>query len=135
MVDEGRPGLETMVLLSVALGRQLLTDPVVSAGIRLTTDVSLFDPPVSEPYEDWLHTAESLFRRAVEEGDLRPDLDTTVLASVVVAAYTGVQLVSESLTHRADLFGRVKDLWTVLLPGIVVASERQRLEALPELVR
>ncbi|RDV43101.1 TetR/AcrR family transcriptional regulator [Leifsonia sp. ku-ls] len=135
VVDEGRPGLETMVLLSVALGRQLLTDPVVSAGIRLTTDVSLFDPPVTEPYEDWLHTAESLFRRAVEEGDLRPDLDTTVLASVVVAAYTGVQLVSESLTHRTDLFGRVKDLWTVLLPGIVVASERERLEALTELVR
>jgi AcrR family transcriptional regulator len=135
VVDEGRPGLETMVLLSVALARQLLTDPVVSAGIRLTTDVSLFDPPVTEPYEDWLHTSEALFRRAAEEGDLRPDIDTTMLASVVVPAYTGVQLVSETLTHRADLLARVRDLWTVLLPGIVPPAEFERLRTLPELVR
>jgi AcrR family transcriptional regulator len=135
VIDEGRPGLETMVRLSVALAGQLLTDPVVSAGIRLTTDVSLFDPPVTEPYEDWLRTAASLFRRAAEEGDLRPDIDTTMLASVVVPAYTGVQLVSETLTHRADLLRRVRDLWTVLLPGIVPASEFERLRGLPELVR
>lgn len=135
VIEEGRPGLETMVLLSVALARQLLTDPVVSAGIRLTTDVSLFDPPVTEPYEDWLGTATSLFRRAGEEGDLRPDVDPERLASVVVPAYTGVQLVSETLTRRADLLKRVRDLWTVLLPGIVPPSEWDRLRGLPDLVR
>src|SRR6478752_2217349 len=68
-IEEGRPGLETMVLLSAVLARQLLTDPVVQAGIRLTTDVSLFDPPVTEPYQDWLSTSEALFRQAVVEGD------------------------------------------------------------------
>ncbi|MBW8871973.1 MAG: TetR/AcrR family transcriptional regulator [Leifsonia sp.] len=134
-IEEGRPGLETMVLLSAVLARQLLTDPVVQAGIRLTTDVSLFDPPVTEPYQDWLSTSEALFRQAVDEGDLRADLDPGMLASVVVPAYTGVQLLSETMTNRADLLERVRDLWTVLLPGIVPPSEWERLRDLPELIR
>ncbi|MGO4592832.1 ScbR family autoregulator-binding transcription factor [Leifsonia sp. 2TAF2] len=134
-IEEGRPGLETMVLLSAVLARQLLTDPVVQAGIRLTTDVSLFDPPVTEPYQDWLSTSEALFRQAVVEGDLRADLDPGMLASVVVPAYTGVQLLSETMTNRADLLDRVRDLWTVLLPGIVPPSEWERLRDLPELIR
>jgi len=124
-----------MVLLSAVLARQLLTDPVVQAGIRLTTDVSLFDPPVTEPYQDWLSTSEALFRQAVDEGDLRADLDPGMLASVVVPAYTGVQLLSETMTNRADLLERVRDLWTVLLPGIVPPSEWERLRDLPELIR
>jgi len=135
VIEEGHPGLETMVLLSVALARQLFTDPVVSAGIRLSTEVSLFDPPVTEPYEDWLTTATALFRRAAEEGDLRQEVDPAMLASVVVPAYTGVQLISDTLTHRADLLTRVRDLWTVLLPGIVPPSEWERLRHLPELIR
>ncbi|MFP3466347.1 ScbR family autoregulator-binding transcription factor [Leifsonia sp. SIMBA_070] len=135
VVEEGRPGLETMVLMSGMLARQLLTDPVVQAGIRLTTDVASFDTPVTDPYRDWLRTSESLFRQAVDEGDLRGDLDPGVLASVIVASYTGVQLVSETFSQRADLLQRVRDLWTVLLPGIVPADRLQRLSALPELIR
>lgn len=135
VIAEGRPGLETMILLSASLAHQLLTDRVVQAGIRLTTDVSSFDPPVTEPYEDWLRTAGALFRQASEEGDLRADLDPGMLASVVVPAYTGVQLLSETISHRADLLDRVRDLWIVLLPGIVPASAWERLRGLPELIR
>src|SRR4051812_26084571 len=134
-IEEGRPGLETMVLLSAVLARQLLPDRVVRGGIRLPTDVSLFAPPVTEPYQDWLSTSEALFRQAVVEGDLRADLDPGMLASVVVPAYTGVQLLPETMTNRADLLDRVRDLWTVLLPGIVPPSEWERLRDLPQLIR
>jgi len=135
VVAEGRPGLETMVLLSAVLARQLLTDPVVQAGIRLTTDVASLDDPVTGPYRDWLHTAERLFRQAVEEGDLRADLDPALLSRVVVASYTGVQLVSETFSHRADLLQRVRELWIVLLPGILASDRRDALGGLPELIR
>src|SRR5690242_6121155 len=47
IVAEGRPALETMVLLSRSLAHQLLEDPIVQAGIRLTTDVSTSAEPVS----------------------------------------------------------------------------------------
>lgn len=135
VVEQGLPGLETMVRLSTVLAHQLLTDPVVQAGIRLTTDVSMFDPPVTEPYEDWLRTTEALFRQAAGEGDLRGDIDPAMLASVVVPAYTGVQLLSETMADRADLLERVRDLWIVLLPGIVPPDELDRLRRLPDLIR
>ncbi|MGO4301139.1 ScbR family autoregulator-binding transcription factor [Leifsonia sp. RAF41] len=135
VLDEGRPGLESMVLLSGLLAHQLLTDPIVQAGIRLTTDVAYLDEPVRDPYLDWLQTAESLFRRAVGEGDLRPDVDPAMLASVVVASYTGVQLVSETFSRRADLLQRVRELWIVLLPGIVPADHLDRLRTLPDSIR
>ncbi|MGO4536023.1 ScbR family autoregulator-binding transcription factor [Leifsonia sp. 2MCAF36] len=135
VIDEGRPGLETMVLLSGVLAHQLLTDPIVQAGIRLTTDVASFDEPVTGPYRDWLSTAESLFRRAIEEGDLRADIDPAMLAGMVVASYTGVQLVSETFSHRADLLRRVRELWTVLLPGIVPAERMEHLGRLPDAIR
>jgi AcrR family transcriptional regulator len=135
ILAEGRPALETMVLLCRSLAQQLLTDPVVQAGIRLTTDVSSFEQPVAQPYQDWLQTFEELFLRAREEGDLRPDLDPAVLAHFMIPAYTGVQLVSETLTDRADLLQRVRELWVVLLPGIVAPDRREALRGLPELVR
>lgn len=134
VIEEGRPGLESMMALSVVVTRQLFADPVVQAGIRLTTDVTLFDPPVVAPYEDWVRIIEDLFRRAAEEGDLRPELDPGMLARVVVPAYTGVQLVSELLSHRSDLMERLRELWAVLLPGIVPVSEWERLRSLPELI-
>ncbi|WP_431218774.1 ScbR family autoregulator-binding transcription factor [Leifsonia xyli] len=135
VVEENRPALETMVLLSAVLARQLLTDPVVQAGIRLTNDVAYLDEPVLEPYQDWLRTSEDLFRRATEQGDLRPEVDPAMLAAVVVASYTGVQLVSETFTGRKDLVQRVRELWIVLLPGIVPADRLERLGALPALIR
>jgi AcrR family transcriptional regulator len=135
VIDEGRPGLETMVLLSGVLSRQLLSDPVVQAGIRLTTDVASFDEPVTEPYVDWLRTSEALLRRAREEGDLRPGIDPELLAGMVVASYTGIQLVSETFTGRADLLERVRAFWTVLLPGIVAGEREEQLLGLAELVR
>ncbi|WP_158865730.1 ScbR family autoregulator-binding transcription factor [Leifsonia sp. AG29] len=134
IMQEGRPGLETMVLLSRRLALQILEDPVVQAGIRLTTDVSSFEHPVSEPCRDWLETAEDLFARSVREGDLAPTVDVGELAYVIVAAFTGVQLVSHTLTGRADLLERVRLLWRVLLPGIVVPERLEALRALPDLV-
>lgn len=135
VLAEGRPGLESMVLLSGLLAHQLLTDPIVQAGIRLTTDVAYLDEPVRDPYRDWLQTAESLFRRAVGEGDIRADVDPAMLASVVVASYTGIQLVSETFSRRADLLQRVRELWIVLLPGIVPADRLDRLRTLPDSIR
>lgn len=134
IVEEGRPALETIVLLSRSLAHQLLEDPIVQAGIRLTTDVSTSAEPVSEPYEDWFRTGEELFRRAIEEGDVAPSVDPVMLAHFLSPAYTGVQLVSETLTGRADLLQRVRELWIVLLPGIVPAERLDALRGLPDLI-
>ncbi|GAA1440397.1 ScbR family autoregulator-binding transcription factor [Leifsonia poae] len=134
VLEQGRPALESMVLLCAGLGRQLVTDPVVQAGIRLTTEVSNFERPVADPYEDWLNTFEELARRAIEEGDIAPTVDPAMLAHFIIPAYTGIQLVSATLADRTDLLQRIRELWIVLLPGIVPADRLDALRRLPELI-
>lgn len=134
ILAEGRPALETLVLLSRGLGRQLLEDPVVQAGIRLTTDVGTAGQAIVEPYEDWFRAIEELIRKAIEEGDVSERVDPAMFAHLLSPAYTGVQLVSATLTGRADLLQRIRELWIVLLPGIVAEGRLDALRTLPDLV-
>lgn len=134
ILAEGRPALESLVLLSGSLGRQLLEDPVVQAGIRLTTEIGAAEQPVTEPYEDWFRSIEELTRRGIEEGDVSERVDPAMFAHLLSPAFTGVQLVSAALTGRADLMQRIRELWIVLLPGIVADGRLDELRTLPDLV-
>jgi AcrR family transcriptional regulator len=134
ILAEGRPALESLILLSRGLAHQLLEDPVVQAGIRLTTDVASTEHPVAEPYEDWIAAIEDLTRRAIAEGDVSENVDAAMFAHFVSPAFTGVQLVSETLTGRADLLQRVSELWAIILPGIAAEGRLDDLRELADLV-
>ncbi|MFF0284489.1 ScbR family autoregulator-binding transcription factor [Rhodococcus aetherivorans] len=121
-----RPALEQVVMLSYAMARQMLEDPIVRAGIRLTLELSATDGPPG-PYLDWIAACRDLTARAVTEGDVRASIDPDVLARFVIAAYNGVQLVSNVLTGRRDLEHRLDQMWLLLLPGIVPADRHERI--------
>jgi len=118
-----RPAFETMLLLCIDLAERLKSDPVVKAGIRLTTEITNFDPPMRAPYEEWLIAFADVAAAAVEEGDFRDDVDPQSFARVLIPAYTGIQLVSDTFTAREDLLPRIRELWSYLLPS-VIPSER-----------
>ena len=134
VLEQGRPALESMLLLCASLGRQLVSDPVVQAGIRLTTEVSNFERPVADPYQDWLNTFEDLARRAIDEGDIVATVAPAMLAHFIIPSYTGVQLVSATLAGRADLLQRIREMWVILLPGIVPAERYEQLKGLSDLI-
>jgi AcrR family transcriptional regulator len=134
VVAKGRPALETLILLCRSLAHQLLEDPVVQAGIRLTTDVATADEAVAGPYQDWFSSIEELVGRAIEEGDVAERVDPAVFARFASPAFTGVQLVSATLTSRADLLQRAREMWVVLLPGIVADGRLEALRGLPDLI-
>ncbi|MFF1879814.1 ScbR family autoregulator-binding transcription factor [Leifsonia sp. NPDC058230] len=134
IMEQGYPALETMIRLCAGLAGQLLSDRIVQAGIRLTTEVSNFERPVADPYEDWLATFETLTSRAIDEGDVDPRVEPAILAHFIIPAFTGVQLVSETMTGRKDLRERVQQMWAILLPGIVRAERYEALKGLPELI-
>jgi len=125
------PALETMFRLCVDLATRLKTDPIVKAGIRLTTEVTNFDPPLRAPYEDWLQTFEEIAGQAVDEGDFKADVDPKTFARFLIPAYTGIQLVSDTFTGREDLIPRIRELWLFVLPAVVPES---RLDAIHELI-
>ncbi|MFC6356576.1 ScbR family autoregulator-binding transcription factor [Luethyella okanaganae] len=122
--------LESMVSLCADLAKRLVTDPIVRACIRLTTEASIFEKPPIEPYRDWLLTFERLAAEAIVQGDIRLELDPATLARFVVPAFTGVQLVSDVFAHREDLSQRVQEMWMILNPAVVPPDRQERAAAL-----
>lgn len=122
-LDEHAPGLESVIRLSQGLAGQLMEDVVVRAGIRLTLEQGTFGASVSNPYRDWVAVTELLLRRAIDEGDLRDSIKPAALARLAVGAFTGVQLLSEVLSGRQDLYQRVEEMWDILLPSLVSARK------------
>jgi TetR/AcrR family transcriptional repressor of uid operon len=122
-LDEHAPGLESVIRLSQGLAGQLMDDVVVRAGIRLTLEHGTFGASAANPYRDWVAVTEQLLRRAIDEGDLRDSIKPAALAGLVVSAFTGVQLLSEVLSARQDLYQRVEEMWDILLPSLVSARK------------
>jgi AcrR family transcriptional regulator len=129
---DDRPGLEMLLRMAFELGRQLQTDPISRAGIRLTIESSNLSTPVVTPYEDWFDACELLLRRAVHDGDVRADVDTAAAARFISPAFTGVQIVSDVLTGREDLMQRLVEMWSFVLPSLVVPERWERLKTLPD---
>ena len=135
IVELNRPAIETMLLLSADLAQRLQTDPVVKAGIRLTTEGSNFDPPLRAPYEQWLETFGSIAAEAAAQGDFRDDIDPKTFARFLIPAYTGIQLVSDTFTGREDLLPRIREMWTFVFPAVIAPQRMGRmLELLDEIL-
>lgn len=119
-------GWEAIVAVTADLAGLIMDDPVVRGGLRLSTEsAEVFAGDGSKPYHDWIDLVEVLFERAIAEGDVTPDLSPAVYSNVVVAAFTGTQIVARVLVDgEPDLRDRLAMLWRVLLPGLVPAERR-----------
>jgi AcrR family transcriptional regulator len=126
-----QPGLHVLLRLTFELSEQLRNDPVTRAGIRLTMESSALSRPVVTPYEEWFVAIEMLLRRAIADGDVRPDADVAAAARFISPAYTGVQVVSNVLTGRSDLVQRVQEMWLIVLPSLVLPERWPQLRELP----
>lgn len=120
--------LVKMVRLCEDLSRKLMTDPIVRAGIQLTTDSRTVGTPVREPYEDWIGTFTVLAEQAVNEGIFKRSTDPAALANLIIPCYTGLQLVSEAFSERQDLLERMTSFWDLVVRATVPAEHvEQRL--------
>lgn len=131
LLHSDQPGLEVLLRMAFELGKQVRDDPVSRAGIRLTMESSNLSVPIVTPYRDWMAACEVLLRRAIRDGDVRPDVDVAAAAHFISPAFTGVQVVSGVLTGRADLMQRLVEMWSFVLPSLVVPERWEQLSALP----
>ncbi|WP_433655217.1 ScbR family autoregulator-binding transcription factor [Nocardia sp. CA-128927] len=112
--------LEQIVTLTHEMARQIVTDTVVRAGIRLKLESKFADIPC--PYYGWIDICERLIRRAIAEGDILGALSPHPLARFLTSAFVGVQLMSGTMTEHHDLQHRIDEMWVTLLPAIMPAS-------------
>ncbi|MFE1766878.1 ScbR family autoregulator-binding transcription factor [Streptomyces angustmyceticus] len=126
-------GLQRLVDITLVWSRQLQTDVVLRAGVRLTTEAgTLGMGDAVKPYAAWAQVMEECLQTAREQGELQAGVDPVQVAEHLVATCTGMQLFSEAAsTDRADLPQRTERMWQLLLPGIAVPATVVRLDLDP----
>nr|WP_206025621.1 ScbR family autoregulator-binding transcription factor [Rhodococcus sp. 14C212] len=115
--------LDQLVPLTYALADGLRDDPILRAGLRLTTEFATAELP-ARPYRDWSTIVRTLLDRALTDGDVHPGTDIDTLGRFLVSAFAGTHLVATALTAGADLHQRLDDMWTLLLPSLATDPHR-----------
>ncbi len=79
----------------------------------------------------WIEATAEQFRRAMDEGDLRPDLDPHAMAELVIGAFNGVQGLTDQLgdgrlAERVDVLVAMVRAYTLAPPATGRAGRRAR---------
>lgn len=129
-------GIEGMVLLSGALATQIQSNPIVQAGLRLSTEsaADLADASVT-PYVEWISTSRLFIEKAAAQQELVGGLDVDMAAEVIISSFSGTQFVSVALSGGTDLIDRLVRMWTVLLPALVGAESADLVARVPALIQ
>ena len=80
--------------------------------------------------DDTVVAAQQIVEHGIEQGEITSTVDPASLARFVIGSFTGVQLVSQVLTLRADIEQRVDDMWEYLLPAIATTEDAAELSAI-----
>ena len=95
------------------------TDQIARSGIQLLRAFGEFNEAAVRTYGGWTAEMTDCARQAIEEGDLRADLDPQAVGETIVGAMLGAELLANVTTADADVLQRVARTWKVLLPAIV----------------
>lgn len=109
---------------------RLQTDPLVRAGVRLSMDQQ---PGLdrSGPFRRWSEVGTAMLTQARAQGELLPHVVPAETAEVIVAAFGGIQSMSQTVSDYQDLPDRVSALLRHLLPSVVQSSIIASLDLSP----
>jgi AcrR family transcriptional regulator len=119
ITESSAPTLESIIHGVFVVADLLSTDKVARSGTQLLRAFGEFNDVAARTYEGWLTEMTARVRQAINEGDLRADLDPAALGETIVATMLGAELLSNATSAGADVLERVARTWGVLLPAIV----------------
>ncbi len=124
--------LAILVSMVRALGELMRDDVVALAAMRLAVEVPDDDEDRGPTYDAWAGSTSAVISHAVAQGDLRETIDPDTLSRFLVAAFTGIQTASFASSRLEDLLDRLREMWTLLLPGIVAPG---REHVIPDMLQ
>lgn len=120
------PGLENIMHGSFTIVEVLGTDKIAQAAAQLSTALSGFNESASRFYANLVLATAQEARRAIQEGDLRADLDPDLFSASLVGTISGTRLIATAISSHNRIgdivgnpFARLRQIWELLLPGIV----------------
>ncbi|MFI1563607.1 ScbR family autoregulator-binding transcription factor [Streptomyces sp. NPDC020490] len=117
--------LQSVIDITHQFAHVLRHDALARAGTRLSIEGVFFHG--THPWDDWFDLTTRLLAEGQEQGEVLPQVVPRETAEFVVATFTGVQLVSEAVSRRADLRVRVGVMWRHILPSIAHPATIARL--------
>ncbi|MEU1519638.1 ScbR family autoregulator-binding transcription factor [Streptomyces sp. NPDC005811] len=124
---ERRVKLQDVLDLGLLVAHRLTFDRMLQGSIRLAVDqVHEIDRRV--PYQAWIDAHVAILSEAREQGELLPDIDIHDCAQMFVGAFSGVQLMSEVMSDRADVEERAAVLYRQLARSIATPETYDQLD-------
>ena len=113
------PALESIIHGVFVVADLLTTDQMARGGTQLLRALGEFNDVAARTYGGWVKEMTYRARQAVDEGDLRGDLDPEAVGETIVGSMLGAELLANATTAGTDVLQRVARTWKVLLPAIV----------------
>jgi AcrR family transcriptional regulator len=113
------PTLESMIHGMFVVADLWSTDQIARSGTQLLRAFGDFNEAAARTYRGWVVEMTERTRQAIDEGDLRADLDPQAVGETIVGSMLGAELLSSATTSGADVLERVTRSWMVLIPAIV----------------
>ncbi|WP_055558970.1 hypothetical protein, partial [Streptomyces luridiscabiei] len=124
--------LQELVDMGMLFSHRLHTSLLARAGVRLSMDQQAQGLDRTGPFLRWQQTTHDLLAQAKQNGELLPHVNPTETADLYVAAFTGIQAVSQTLTNYRDLEQRYISLQRHVLPSIATPSILTALDLTPQ---
>jgi AcrR family transcriptional regulator len=113
------PALESIIHGVFVVADLMSTDQIARSGTQLLRAFGEFNDVAARTYSGWTAEMTERTRQAIDEGDLRDDLDPLAVGETIVGTMLGAELLASATTAGADVLQRVARAWQVLLPAIV----------------
>lgn len=120
--------LQELVDSGLVLATRLRTEPLVRASVGLALDQGALGLDRTPAFGMWIDQTTRTLAEAGAAGELLPHVDPVETAELLVASFSGVQLLSQLRCQRQDLEQRVVVLFHHMLPGIAVPAVLARLD-------
>ncbi|MEU3524269.1 ScbR family autoregulator-binding transcription factor [Streptomyces sp. NPDC038707] len=111
--------IQSFVDTGLILAHRLPREPLLRGAARLAADQGA-QRFFGRPWRDWIDVAAGQLTLAKEGGEVLPHIDPDRIAQTMVAAFTGIQLMSQATSEMADIEERVSLLYDIVLPSIAV---------------
>ncbi|MGW6867388.1 ScbR family autoregulator-binding transcription factor [Streptomyces sp. NPDC054904] len=115
--------------MGMVFSHRLRHEVLMRASARLTLDRAGRNLDQASPYCAWIDLHVSVLEEAKRRGELLPNVDPVVPARMIVGSFAGLNTMSHTL--GLDLDEQVSELYTYVMPSVVVPAVAIRLDTAP----
>ncbi|MCX5377453.1 ScbR family autoregulator-binding transcription factor [Streptomyces sp. NBC_00091] len=121
--------VQEFVDIGMVFSHRLRHEALMRASTRLTLEYGNRQLDRAAPYQAWIELLIDVLAEAQRRGELLPNVDPVVPARLIVGAYAGLNSMSHTL--GLDLDAQVSELYTHVMPNVVVPALAIRLDTAP----